>query len=226
MVQVCQCPRQPKDTVIASGCEDAALQCRVQDAGGARWQPQFPAQGASRHLGIGFNAKSPQAIGLSLPRSQYPSRNSFRSLFRACLPKIGEGHAFDLELYVDAIQEGTRYAAEVPPAHYCSAGTVHPLARGFAAWARIGCQDQLKPRGVRRCPCRAVNHQFAALQGLPKGIQDASFILGSLIKEEDSAMCPRGSSGARKSRASADDRSCGGTVVGILERRPPQQRAG
>ncbi|BCW06778.1 hypothetical protein NtRootA1_29160 [Arthrobacter sp. NtRootA1] len=71
-----------------------------------------------------------------------------------------------------------------------------------------------------------MNDQFTALQGLSEGIQDTSFKLGSLVKEEDPTVCPRGSTRAGKSRTSADDGSCSSTVVGILEGGPPEQCAG
>ena len=65
--------------------------------------------------------------------------------------------------------------------------------------AGVGSEHQLEARRVGGGAGCAVDHQFAALQGLAQGIQYAAFIFGGFVQEEHATVGPGRGAGARQS---------------------------
>ena len=169
----------------------------------------------ARHAGVDVGRRAGEADGLAGAGGEDAGADDGGRLPRGGVGELGVGQGGDLEVEIDAVEQGAREAGQVAGALRGRAGA--GLQGRAAAAAGIGGGDELEAGGEAGGARGAGDDDAGVLERLPQGLQDALGELGQLVEEQHAVMGEADLAGMRNA-AAADEAGLGRGVVRAAER--------
>ena len=165
-----------ENAVIGARGEPEPAHRAGEEPGGIGRRCAPAARGPARHPGVDANIRAAEARGLTSSGGQHAGPDGGGGLLGGLRGELGDTHRGELEVQVDAIEQGARQPAEVLPALPFGADTVLEGAAG--APAGIGGGDELEARREDGGAGGPGDGDRALLQRLAKRFQCATRELG------------------------------------------------
>ena len=185
--EVCDCA---SDTKNAADCS-----CReLHAADGASKERDRFRVGIDQGIDLAVldcRVASDAAFSLSLSRAKDPLTDDRTALSRRgrlhSLP--ADGTYSDVE--IDSVQQGTRELSAIPGKRCIITATIVIRRAVVAAWAGVGCGDQLEASRQFASRIRARDPYHALFENLTQGLKASSVEFGQLVEEQHAVVCER-----------------------------------